>query len=210
MRKIKIDSQAPKANSKEPTANSQKRTAYNLLSITYCLFALILLTACNDRRTPQVQYMPDMYESVPYNADSKDGLKNASSSNLKPVPGTIARGKQAAYEIPDTNEGYELAKATLKSPLAVTQENLENGKAMYTIYCATCHGKKGDGNGVLSQREKFEGIPNYKDRELTEGNIYHVLMYGKNLMGSHASQLTQKERWQVVQYVEKLRNDLIK
>ncbi len=203
MKKLKIDSQEAKVKSQKPKANC-------LQPIAYCLFALILLTACNDKRTPQVQYMPDMYESVPYNADSKDGLKNAPSSNLKPVPGTIARGKEATYEIPDTNEGYELAKATLKSPLAVTEENLENGKAMYTIYCATCHGKKGDGNGVLSQREKFEGIPNYKDRELTQGNIYHVLMYGKNLMGSHASQLTQKERWQVVQYVEKLRNDLIK
>ncbi len=35
---------------------------------------------------------------------------------------------------------------------------------MYGIYCATCHGTKGDGNGVLAQREKFEGVPKYKDQ----------------------------------------------
>ena len=40
------------------------------------------------------------------------------------------------------------------------------------------------------QREKFQRIPNYKDRDLHEGSIYHVIMHGKNLMGSHASQLT--------------------
>ena len=107
-----------------------------------------------------------------------------------------------------TNEGYELAKAELKSPLEVTEESLANGKKMYDIYCAVCHGKKGDGNGILSQRDKFNGIPNYKDRDINEGSIYHVIMFGKNLMGSHASQLTPQERWEVVQYVEKLKSDL--
>ena len=68
----------------------------------------------------------------------------------------------------------------------------------------------GDGNGYLSKAEKFLGIPNYKDRDITEGSIYHVIMHGKNLMGSHSSQLTNKERWQIVQYVGKLRNDLLK
>ena len=45
---------------------------------------------------------------------------------------------------------------------------------------------------------------------MQEGSIYHVLMHGKNLMGSHSSQLTYKERWQIVQYVEVLRADLLK
>ena len=98
----------------------------------------------------------------------------------------------------------------MKSPLEANEKNLENGKKMYAIYCATCHGKKGDGNGHLSKTEKFLGIPNYKDRDLTEGSIYHVLMHGKNLMGSHSGQLTYNERWQVIHYVEQLRSDLLK
>mgnify|MGYP000324083558 CR=1 FL=1 len=176
------------------------------------IFALVVFTSiisCNDKRTPQLQYMPDMYESVPYNTDAENGLLGE-PVNLKPVAGTIARGGHAAYEYLDTNEGYELAKTNLKNPLEATEENLANGKAMYTIYCTSCHGSKGDGNGYLSQAEKFLGIPNYKDRDLTEGSIYHVLMHGKNLMGSHSSQLTYKERWQIVQYVEVLRADLLK
>ena len=86
----------------------------------------------------------------------------------------------------------------------------EKGKSLYGIYCVVCHGKKGDGQGDLVKREKFLGIPNYKDRDITEGSIYHVLMYGKNLMGSHSSQLTREERWQVVNYVQTLRNNLLK
>ncbi len=180
------------------------------IKIVVVLVLVMSVSSC-DKRTRSVQYMPDMYTSVPYDVNGASGI-NGAPVNLRPVAGTIARGGQPAYDIEDTTEGYEKAKAELTSPLEATAENLENGKAMYTIYCASCHGNKGDGNGILSQREKFEGIPSYSDpaRNITAGSIYHVIMYGKNLMGSHASQLTNKERWQVVQYVEKLRDDLSK
>ena len=53
--------------------------------------------------------MPDMYVSVPYDANGVNGLnENPNGSNLKPVAGTIARG-QVPYEYPNTNEGYEAA-----------------------------------------------------------------------------------------------------
>ncbi|WP_272150665.1 c-type cytochrome [Tenacibaculum aiptasiae] len=177
------------------------------LKIIIALVVVASLASCNNKRKPQVQYMPDMYVAVPYEANGADGL-NGKMVDRKPVAGTVSRNGIVAYDIPDTNEGYEKAKAELKNPLPTNEVNLEKGKELYGIYCASCHGTKGDGNGVLSQRDKFNGIPNYKDRDLTPGNIYHVIMYGKNLMGSHASQLQYKERWQIVQYVEKLRSEL--
>lgn len=179
------------------------------LKLIIALVVFASFVSCNDKRKPQVQYMPDMYESVPYDANGVNGVNNG-PVNLKPVAGTIARGGHPAYDIADTAEGYDKAKAELTNPLEATEANLANGKAMYDIYCAACHGKKGDGNGILSQREKFEGIPNYADRDINAGSIYHVIMHGKGLMGSHSSQLTYKERWQIVHYVEKLRTDLAK
>jgi len=177
------------------------------LKLIITLVVVASFLACNDKRKPQVQYMPDMYVSVPFDAN---GVKSAGDVpvNRLPVAGTVSRNGVVAYDIPNTNEGYEKAKLELKSPIKDSEANLEKGKELYGIYCAVCHGKKGDGNGVLSQRDKFNGIPNYKDRDVTEGSIYHVIMYGKNLMGSHASQLNHTERWQVVQYVEKLRSEL--
>ncbi len=179
------------------------------IKIIIASIIVTMFVSCNNKRKPQVQYMPDMYVSVPYDAN---GVYSAGGAvvNRAPVAGTISRNGVVAYDIPDTNAGYEKAKLELKNPLANNEKNLENGKKMYGIYCAVCHGAKGDGNGILPKREKFLGIPNYKDRDITEGSIYHVLMYGKNMMGSHSSQLTHTERWQVVQYVEKLRNELKK
>ena len=177
------------------------------LKLIIALVAIASFMSCADKRTPQLQYMPDMYVSVPYDANGVSSAGGVSVNRL-PVSGTISRGGVVAYDIANTNEGYEKAKLALTSPLEVTEANLAKGKELYGIYCAVCHGTKGDGNGILSERDKFNGIPNYKDRDITGGSIYHVIMYGKNLMGSHASQLKYKERWQVVQYVEKLRSEI--
>ena len=181
----------------------------NLKSIIALVFFASIIISCNNRRERQLQYMPDMYESVPYDANGANGINNA-PVNIKPVAGTISRGGHPAYDIPDTPEGYDKAKAELTNPLALNDENLEKGKQLYDIYCISCHGKKGDGNGYLAQADKFAGIPSYADRDINAGSIYHVIMHGKNLMGSHSSQLTYKERWQIIHYVEQLRGDLLK
>jgi mono/diheme cytochrome c family protein len=86
---------------------------------------------------------------------------------------------------------------------------LAEGKELYTIFCNHCHGPKGDGNGHLVEIGKFPAVPDYKSRDITAGSIYHVIMYGKNLMGSHASQLSNEERWKIVRYVQDLRGDVV-
>ena len=172
------------------------------------LILVLSITSCFDPSKPNYQYFPNMYESVGYKTyQESDAFPNGIQAQL-PVEGSVPRGWQP-YEYEDSNEGYELAKSELKSPLLNNDKNLSNGKKMYEIYCSVCHGSKGDGNGILMEREKFLGIPSYADRDITEGSIYHVLMYGINLMGSHAGQVNDEERWQIAQYVLKLRKDLI-
>ena len=173
------------------------------------LVLIMSITSCFDPSKPNYQYFPNMYESVGYKTyQESDAFPNGIQAQL-PVEGSVPRGWQP-YEYEDSNEGYESAKLNLKSPLVNNEENLKNGKKMYDIYCSVCHGSKGDGQGILMEREKFLGIPSYADRDITEGSIYHVLMYGINLMGSHAGQVDDEERWQIAQYVLKLREDLIK
>ena len=164
--------------------------------------------ACSDPSQPNYQYFPNMYESVGYGTYAEAPFADGTAAQL-PAEGSVPRGWEP-YDYPNTNEGYELAKANLISPLEETPESLTRGKELYDIYCAVCHGAKGDGQGILMKREKFLGIPSYADREITEGSIYHVLMYGKNAMGSHAGQVNATERWQIGQYVLKLRAELIK
>ncbi|MEM1002019.1 MAG: cytochrome c [Bacteroidota bacterium] len=175
------------------------------------LFIVLILASCQNNSRPNYQYMPNMYEPVGYEAyQQSDAFKGDVEAQL-PVEGTLPRG-YSFYEIEDSNEGYELAKAELTSPLDSTDVDLERGKELYDIYCGICHGSKGKGQGTLVKREKILGVPSYDDagRAITEGSIYHVIYYGRNTMGSYANQLNEEERWQVTAYVEKLKADLEK
>ncbi|MCC1482992.1 c-type cytochrome [Winogradskyella immobilis] len=179
--------------------------------LTVVFVMLLSIVSCNKKSRRNYQYMPNMYQSVGYETyQGSDAFKNGVEAQL-PVEGTLPRG-YSLYEIEDTNEGYELAKATLTSPIDSTAIDYNTGKALYDIYCGICHGNKGDGKGKLVQREKILGVPSYDDagRAITTGSIYHVIQYGKNTMGSYANQLSEDERWQVVAYVEKLKADLEK
>ena len=164
-----------------------------------------LVTSCADKNSPNYQYFPNMYESVGYETYAEsDAFANGKEAQLLPE-GAIKRGFEP-YEYPNTTAGYDAAKANLKSPIDSTGVDAKKAEELYTIYCAICHGEAGDGKGKLVKQEKFLGVPAYKDRPITEGSIYHVITYGLNSMGSHANQLSSKERWMVTSHVLKLRN----
>lgn len=191
----------------------------SLFKIVIVLMVFASVVACKKDTRPNYQFMPNMYEPVGYETyqeakvmvDGEEILKYDMEA-LIPAEGSIARGGHMPFEIENTNEGFILAKANLKSPLDSTQVDLIEAKVLYDIYCAICHGTKGDGQGNLVKREKILGIPRYDDigRAITEGSIYHTIYYGKNTMGSYANQLNEEERWQVVAYVLDLKANLEK
>ena len=166
-----------------------------------------LLFSCQDKLKPNYQFFPNMYESAGYETYSESSaFKNGKEGQL-PVQGTVKRGF-VPYEIPNTPAGYLASKSITISPLDSTNVDSEKGKELFDVYCAICHGEKGDGKGNLVKREKFLGVPSYADREISIGSVFHVETYGLNAMGSHANQLSKTERWQVAAYVLKLKSEL--
>ena len=180
------------------------KSLYKIVAVVGLSF---MATSCFDKAKPNYQFFPNMYEAVSYETYSEHDVFKGGVEAQEPAKGSIKRGF-VPYEIPNTPEGYALAKVTLKSPLDSLSINQDKAKELYTIYCGICHGDKGDGKGNLVVKEKFLGVPSYKDREITEGSIYHVVTYGLNSMGSHANQLSQEERWIVADYVLKLKAGL--
>jgi mono/diheme cytochrome c family protein len=185
----------------------------SFVKIIFVLGVVTTMTSCFDKSQPNYQFMPNMYESVGYETYAEsDAFANGIEAQLPPE-NTIKRGWMP-YKYENTNEGRELATLELMNPLDSLQAevNLKTGKELYDIYCGVCHGSKGDGQGILVQREKILGIPSYADpaRNLTDGRIYHAIYYGLNSMGGYANQLNEKERWQVTMHVQKLKQDLSK
>ena len=165
----------------------------------------LALTSCNnDSQFRGWVYMPDMYDGP---AVEMYQPYNDTISARKPVEGTLPRGFMAYDEYAADQSGYDSAMANLTMPADFPTDSLtlEEGAKLYGIFCSQCHGAKGDGQGVLVKNEVFLGVPNYADREINEGTIFHVITYGKGVMGSHASQVTPDERWKITQHVLKLR-----
>jgi hypothetical protein len=178
-----------------------------IYKITLLVGITILVSSCHNNSAPNYQYFPNMYESVGYETYSEAKIFKGRKEGQLPVEGTINRGFEP-YEYENSTAGYELAKANLKSPLDSIERNSGKGKELFEIYCISCHGAAGNGKGKLVEREKFLGVPSYKDRNITEGSIFHVETYGLNAMGSHANQLSAHERWLVADYVLKLKSQL--
>lgn len=106
---------------------------------------------------------------------------------------------------------YASAAAMTTNPLKLTDANAEaifaEGKKLFTANCAQCHGEKGDGKGQMVTNRIYEGVPDYADKkELSNGQIFYSIYYGKGAMGSHASILNKKEIWTLVHYVRKFQN----
>jgi mono/diheme cytochrome c family protein len=171
------------------------------------------LSACNDNKSTGLEYARNMYDPIAYNPDQPNKNFANGQTAQTPPPNTDPIGF-VKYEYANTKEGYEAAGLNLKNPLPKTPQNLLSGKHYFTVFCSPCHGEKGDGKGHLVQIDKFNGVPAYHGdasssrgglmKDLTEGKIYHTIMYGLNNMGSHASQLTPDQRWKVVMYVQQL------
>ena len=135
----------------------------------------------------------------PYNPDHK------TMAMITPTEGTIARG-QMPYNIP--MDSIELAMVN-KNPLPATEKNMEEGSELYGRFCKHCHGDTGAGDGPVAAPTKFPGVAKLNAGNVAkqpEGQIFHTITHGKGRMGSHASQLSQEERWKIVHHVMSLRN----
>ena len=118
-----------------------------------------------------------------------------------PVEGTIARGF-VPYEYAGMSDS---AVKNLSNPLPVSKQVLSKGKEKFDTYCSPCHGYYGKGDSRLNGQ--FPNPPTLhsdKVRNWADGNIYHVIMNGQNVMPSYAKQLSKDERWSIIHYIRVL------
>jgi cytochrome c5 len=134
-----------------------------------------------------------------YDSFFKDGF-----GMRMPVPETVMRGS-----IPFMIENQEDA-GILANPLPRTESVLKQGRQAFTNHCAVCHGILGDGVPTLTAAygAKPANLVSQKIIELPDGEIYFVIMKGRNAMPSYAGDLDDSERWAAVHYVRVLQRAL--
>jgi mono/diheme cytochrome c family protein len=92
----------------------------------------------------------------------------------------------------------------VKNPIPNTPESRSRAQKIYVDKCASCHGVRGDGNGEMAKA--LDPHPsNFTDRhmmkEMTDGEIFWKITTGKGPMPSYQKELTENERWDLVNYI---------
>jgi mono/diheme cytochrome c family protein len=148
------------------------------------LALLALLAACG-------QY--SMANQKKYKAYSEAEQFPDGSSMQQPVPGTVWRGELAA-------------RAVLERRPPMTIALLRRGQQRFNIYCSPCHGRAGDGQGVIVQRG-FPAPPSYHTDALRNAPDQHfldVIQNGYGVMYSYAERVPPPDRWAIVAYIRAL------
>jgi mono/diheme cytochrome c family protein len=133
---------------------------------------------------------------------------------MMPFPGRSIPVDGIPTEVADREQAKPLT-----SPIQPTAANLAEGRTLFRIYCAACHGLTGKADSPVAS--KIGAIPlvdDYVQKTLTEGWIFGTITFGSYIMpaygkpqarddGRGSNDLSVEERWQVVNYV---RHQLVK
>ena len=188
----------------------------NKLSIIAILSAAAVIISCSDvKRKPGSVYMPDMAYSRAYEtyADHSNLAEKGINYNNRPVVGTMARGEELPFYLTKDAAGDTtnyVASKQIKSPIdSLSAAEYTETERLYLINCGVCHGAKLNGNGPLYKdgagpyaAKPATLVGDAKYEAMPEGQMFYSVMYGKNLMGSYASQLSRRQRWMVIRYIK--------
>jgi mono/diheme cytochrome c family protein len=121
----------------------------------------------------------------------------------------FAGRRAAADDAPKPWVAPDDARA-VKNPIPATPENLAAAEALFTDNCQLCHGEKGVGDGPGAKTIKVKPA-NFTDKKLmsaeTDGSIFWKMSTGRGPMPPWKDDLTEKERWMLVNYIRKLGKD---
>jgi mono/diheme cytochrome c family protein len=189
----------------------------NKLSIiTVLAVSAAVIVSCSDvKRKPGSVYMPDMAYSRAYEtyADHSNLAEKGINYNNMPVAGTISREEEMPFpltkDVPGDTSHYAASKL-IKSPIdSLSEKDAAEAERLYLINCGICHGAKLNGNGPLYKdgTGPYPAAPKNLVGDavvsvMPEGQMFYSVTYGKNLMGSYASQLSRKQRWMVIRYIK--------
>ena len=159
-----------------------------------CVAALLLTVGCQQKMANQPRYDP---------LETSDFFADGMSARPR-VANTVARGELSTDPFFDTGKiNGALADGF---PFAVTREVIDRGHQRFDIYCSECHGRVGDGNGMIPSRG-YRRPPTFHSETLRAaktGHFFDVITNGFGAMPPYAPQVPVKDRWAIIAYIRVL------
>ena len=146
----------------------------------------------------------DMHDAPRYEAFEASATFPDNRVSRTPPAGTVARGWLREDDALYT--GKAAGQVLDHFPFAIARADLARGQERFNIYCTPCHGKLGDGNGMVVQRGLRQAASFHQERLRQErvGYFFDVITNGFGAMPDYAAQIPVRDRWLIVAYVRAL------
>jgi len=164
--------------------------------------AFLTLAACRQ----------DMQDQPRYKPLSESDFFSDHRSARPMVDGTVARRFQGGPDDPylRIDEARYTGKIDGEDvdqfPIPIAKADIERGQSRFNIYCTPCHGRVGDGNGMVVLRGFRQAATFYDDKlvHAPVGHFFDVITNGFGAMPSYASRIQPDDRWRVIAYIRAL------
>jgi mono/diheme cytochrome c family protein len=146
----------------------------------------------------------DMHDAPRYDPYEESAVFPKGSSAQPLVAGTVPRGfldEDSALYTGKVND-----EPVTAFPFAITRADLDRGEVRFNAFCSPCHGRTGEGNGMVVQRG-FKQPPSYHQdrlREAPPGYFFDVITNGFGQMPDYRAQVNVEDRWRIVAYIRAL------
>ncbi len=189
-------------------------TMTRFITITLAATLALGLFGCyqgKPSKKPPIHLNPSMDRQPKELAYEKSEFFADASVMRQPVEGTVARGQLGQFQADPDSVAYYTGltidgDTVVNNPLPMTMNVLQRGQDRYNIYCAPCHSRTGDGNGMVVKRGMLRPPSFHEERIRTsrDGHIYYVITNGIRNMPTYRHQIPVEDRWKIVAYVRAL------
>ncbi|HWR54838.1 MAG TPA: cytochrome c [Bryobacteraceae bacterium] len=162
--------------------------------IAMAVVSFAVLTGCRQ----------DMQNAPRYRTFQKSTFFADGLSSRPQLPGTVAQEQFGSDEL--LNTGKVNGQLADVFPFPVTKEVIRRGQERFNIYCAPCHSRLGDGEGMIVQRG-FRKPPSYhidRLRNAPVGHFFDVITNGFGAMTDYAARVPPRDRWAITAYIRAL------
>lgn len=172
---------------------SQRLKLLKLTCMAICM--MVFMTGC-------VYNMRDQPRHEPY---EKSEFFEDNMADRAPVDNTVAVGHLKTDKHLYQAQGPD-GKPVTEFPFEITEERLERGHQQFDIFCAPCHGLRGDGQGMIVQRG-MKQPRSFLDESLQQASpshFFNIMTNGMGAMYSYSSRIKAEDRWAIAAYIRAL------
>ncbi len=157
---------------------------------------------------------PAWAHAWPWSQDMANQVSVKPQESVDPAnPGMRAFPKRSAPVAGTTVHVADMEAARkMANPVAADGVSVAQGKRLFNIYCAPCHGTSGTGNGLVGAKLTLQPwdltngnqMHSWNPKEFPDGYIWGYMTKGGAVMPPYANDLSATERWHVVNYIRKV------